>query len=136
MEIPCANGKTKASIWCNHRSWFDEISTNWCSLLWRYSGMGRYYDVIQSKTSPFSVHRFIWLNYTFLGQLSQPISLLFSYLNSVLHNLVIELCHEKKKSRAPEKNNLNFFLYGSFWFFQWCTFSHLFLLRVHYFMAH
>ena len=39
-----------------------------------------------------------------LSQLSQPIFLSFSYLNSTRHNLVIELCREKKKSMVPEKS--------------------------------
>ena len=30
-----------------------------------------------------------------LSQLSQTMSILFSYLNSVRHNLVIELCREQ-----------------------------------------
>ena len=34
--------KTKSSVWCNHRSWFDEIITNGCSLLRRLGSMGRY----------------------------------------------------------------------------------------------
>ena len=53
-------------------------------------------DVVQPKTSPFSTRHLILVKYNFLSQLYQPISLLFSYLNSERHNLVIELCREQK----------------------------------------
>ena len=53
------------------------------------------HDMVQTKTPPFSTRHLIWVNYKVLSQLSQPISLLFSYLNSARHNIVIELCCEK-----------------------------------------
>ena len=46
-------------------------------------------DGFHPKTPPFSTRNLILVNYKVLSQLSQPISLLFSYLNSVRHNLVI-----------------------------------------------
>ena len=53
-------------------------------------------DGVQPKTSPFSTSHPIWVNYKVVSQLSQPISLLFSYLNSARHYLVIELCRAHK----------------------------------------
>ena len=50
----------------------------------------------QPKTPPFSTHHIIWVKYEVLGQISQYMSLLFSYSNSVRHNLVIEFCREQK----------------------------------------
>ena len=52
-------------------------------------------DVVQLKTPPFSTRHLILVNYKVLSQLSQPIFLSFSYLNSARHNLVIELCREE-----------------------------------------
>ena len=49
-------------------------------------------DRVQPKTSPFSTRHLILLNYKGVSQLSQPILLSFSYLNSARQNLVIELC--------------------------------------------
>ena len=52
-------------------------------------------DVVQPKTPPFSTCHLIWVNCKVLSQLSQPIYLLFSYLNIARHNLVIGLCCEQ-----------------------------------------
>ena len=41
MGISCANGKTKASVSCNHWFIFDEIITNGCSLIRRCSSTGQ-----------------------------------------------------------------------------------------------
>ena len=91
---------------------------------------------VPAQDVPFSTCHLIWVNYEVLSQLSQPMPLLFSYLNSVQHNSVIELCREQIVfGLVPEENNLNFFRYF-FCFFQYCTFSLLFLLRAHNFMAH
>ena len=48
-------------------------------------------DWVQPKTSPFSTRHIHSMNYKVLSKLSQPIPLLFSYLNSARHNSVIEL---------------------------------------------
>ena len=50
------------------------------------------YDGVQPKTPPFSTRHLIWVNDKVVSQLFQPIYLSFLYLNSVGHNLVIELC--------------------------------------------
>ena len=47
---------------------------------------------VHPKTSPFSTRHPISANYKVVIQLSQPIFLSLSYLNSARHNLVIELC--------------------------------------------
>ena len=60
-------------------------------------------DVFQTKTSPFSTHHIILVHYKVLGQVSQPISLLFSYLNSAQHDLVIELCRALLKYENENK---------------------------------
>ena len=49
-------------------------------------------DGVQPKMSQFSKRHLFWVNYKVVSQLSQPIFLSFSYLNSPRHNLVIELC--------------------------------------------
>ena len=46
-------------------------------------------DRVQPKTSPFSTRHTTWVNYKVLSQLSQPIFVSFSHLNSAQHNLVI-----------------------------------------------
>ena len=51
-------------------------------------------DGFQPKTSPFSTCHLIWVNHEVLIQLSPPMSILFSYLNNVRQNSVIELCLE------------------------------------------
>ena len=53
-------------------------------------------DRFQPETSPFSTRYLIWVNYNVVSQLSQPTFVSFSYLNSVRHNLVIELCRTLK----------------------------------------
>ena len=53
-------------------------------------------DGVHPKTSPFSTRHPIWVNYKVVSQLSQPILLLCSCLNSARHNLVIELCRALK----------------------------------------
>ena len=84
--------------------------------------MLKYSDGFQPKTSHFSTRHLIWVNNEVLSQLSQPMSLLFYYLNSVRHNSVIELCSEKNKfnfvSYGSRENNLKFFRYEFFCFFQ------------------
>ena len=73
-------------------------------------------DGFQPKTSHFSTRHLVGVNYKGLSQLSQPISPLFSYLNSVRHNLVIWFCREQKidiKLRT-QKKKLKVF---SLWFF-------------------
>ena len=40
------------------------------------------HDVVQPKTTPFYTCHQIWVNYKILSQLSQPISIVFSSLNS------------------------------------------------------
>ena len=52
-------------------------------------------DRFHPKTTPFSTRHLILVNYEVLSQLYQPMSHLFSYLNSVRHNSVIELCREQ-----------------------------------------
>ena len=52
-----------------------------------YSSFSRWLDRFHPQTSPFSTRHIIWLNYEVSSQLSQPMSILFSYLNSVLQNL-------------------------------------------------
>ena len=56
-----------------------------------------------SPIRPLFLHYLIWVNYKVVSQLSQPIFLSFSYLNSTRHNLVIELC-------LALKYIINFFL--------------------------
>ena len=60
-------------------------------------------DGFQPNTSPFSTHHLIWVNYEVLSRISQPMSILFSYLNNARRNSFIELCR---------KQNFNYF-YGS-----------------------
>ena len=81
------------------------------------------FDVVQTKTSPFSTGHFIWVNYKVFSQLYHPILLQFSYLNSARHNLVIELCREHFL-RVPEKINLKFFrfVFLVFWIMHIFTF--------------
>ena len=50
---------------------------------------------VPTQDTPFSTRNIIGVNNEVLSQLSQPMYILFSYLNSVQHNSVIELCHEQ-----------------------------------------
>ena len=50
-----------------------------------------------------------WSELRILSRLSQTMSLLFSYLNSVRNNSVIELCREQNIFMIPEKSNLKCF---------------------------
>ena len=78
------------------------------------------FDVVQPKTSPFSTCHLIWVNYKVLSELSQPISLSNSHLNSARHNLVIEFCREKfiyLFFYGSRENQLEVFLLCLFCFF-------------------
>ena len=68
-------------------------------------------DRFQTKTSPFSTHHLILVNYKVVSQFFQLVFLSFSYLNSVQHFSVVELCRENFLlfSTVSEKINLQFF---------------------------
>ena len=51
---------------------------------------------VHPKTFPFSTRHLVFENYEVVSQLSQPMFLSFSYLNSVQHNIVIGFCHALK----------------------------------------
>ena len=76
-------------------------------------------DGFHPKTSPFSTRHLIWVNYEVLSQLSQPMSILFSYLNSVRHNPTIELCRDQffVFFYGPWKKELKFVLLWTFLIF-------------------
>ena len=52
------------------------------------------YDGVHPKKPFFSTRHLIWVDYKVLSQISQPIFLSLSYLNSARHFSVIELCRE------------------------------------------
>ena len=76
-----------------------------------------------AQDSPFSSHHLISVNYKVVSQLSQSISLSFSYLNIARHNLVIELCRALKIfyfcSGLFIKLTCSFYLLN-YWLFQNC----------------
>ena len=88
-------------------------------------------DGVQPKMSPFSTRHIIWVKYKVANQLSRPIYLSFSYLNSARHFSVIELC------RGPlfinfcctvlEKIDLQFF--AVFFAFFYCADFHIYFSR-------
>ena len=53
-------------------------------------------DGVQPKSSHFYTRYIIEVNYKVVHYLSRPIFILFSYLNSTGHNVVIELCRALK----------------------------------------
>ena len=79
-------------------------------------------DGVQPKTSHFSTHYLIWVNYKVVSLLYQPIFLSFSYLNSARYFSVTELCRELFYFilffvfTVLEKIDLQFFRYLSFAF--------------------
>ena len=101
----CNNSLIKCENWSEQSSYFVENNyesyksvvrenKSICdSIIWiMMSTSSHIYDGVHPKTSPFSTPNLIWVNYKVLSQLSQLIFVLFLYLNSALHNLVIKLC--------------------------------------------
>ena len=78
-------------------------------------------DVVHPKTYPFSTLHIIWVNCKYLSQSSQPMSLLFSYLDSVRHSLFIELCREQVFLYGSRENQPKVF---SLWFFTFFNNTH------------